>query len=60
MRIAAGGAHGDDLIEQLAPLGAVDQAARDDDVDLVGAVAHRGLDLLQAGRKRRKPMREGG
>ena len=60
MRLTAGGAHGDDLVVELLPFGAEHQAARDDDVDLVGAVLDRGLDLLQARRQRREAVRKGG
>jgi hypothetical protein len=41
-------------------VGAQHQAARDDDVDLVGAVADRGDDLGKPRLQRRQAVREGG
>ena len=60
MRLAAGRAHGDDLVIELLPFRAEHQAARNDHVDLVGAVGDRRLDFLEPRRQRGKPVREGG
>ena len=58
--VAAGFAEGLDLVVERLPVAVQHHVALDDDVDLLGAVGDRGLDLREPGLERREPVREGG